>query len=666
MIRNKKLCLFLPIMMSVLGVLSLSGQSREAFVLSAGDRAVIILGDTPRSLDAFAVYRMGPGENDFSLLTPQPVRGPGDPYRAAELMGADFKWLASKIGSPHPPTVYRKLLSDRGRMIAYSFISYGICRALGRIYIDTDVDKGREYHYRIVFLDVRGREIDRYESGVRIDNPEKPEAPGSLSARAGDKRVLLEWDYPSFSGNKDDTTVGFHIYRKDGAAEYRRLTPAPALRTEEGLRYVDLDVAEGASYTYAVEAVDIIGTASSRVFSRTVTLRDERPPLLPEGLTAVDTEEGVLLVWRMSPELDAAYYNVYRGKSLKEDEEFVRINGEPVQADKPRYTDAGIDRGDLYLYRVSAVDRNGNESPMSAAVSITPNDSEPPPQVSSIDFRTEEEKRTVTLSWQGVEADDLLGYHIYRGSTKEKLIRISSEPVEGTGRISFTDRGFEGRGLPPGAVVYYEVSAVDTSLNESEPAAVSVTVPDNVPPPPPISLSARPDAEGRVILRWQPSLARDLAAHRIYRGTGRGFVQAALVDEGETRWTDTDVEAGKRYFYRISAVDRAGNEGERSSQVSVVPTDIIPPGPPADLNAAYTDGKVELSWKAPEDEDIAGYIVSRQPYRGGLKTKLTPVPFDKRSFTDPEGRPGFIYFISAVDRSGNTGQAAEKSVEDEE
>jgi fibronectin type 3 domain-containing protein len=634
--------------------------------MPAFDRTVVVLGDTPRSLDAFVVYRQGPGESEFSLLTPRPVRGEDDPYRAAELMGADFQWLASKIGSPHPPMVYRKLRSDRGRMIAYSFISYGICRALGRIYIDDDVVTGREYRYRIVFLDVSGREIGRFESQLRVGDPRRPRAPGSLSAEAGDKRVLLEWDYPAFSGDKEDTTVGFHLYRKDGGGEYRRLTPAPALRTEEGLRYVDLEVEEGGSYAYAVEAVDIIGTASSRVFSRTVRIEDNRPPLLPEGLTAVDTEEGVLLVWRMSPELDTAYYNVFRGKSLKEDEAFIRINAEPVAADKPRYIDAGINRGDLYLYRVTAVDSKGNESAKSAAVSITPNDSEAPPPVGGIDFKIDEGTRSVTLSWQEVEADDLLGYYVYRGSTEDKVIRISSEALEGQGRISFTDRGFEERGLPPGAVVYYQVSAVDRSLNESEPAGISVTIPDNVAPPPPISLSARPDKEGNVVLRWQPSLARDLAAHRVYRGTGRGFRQAAEVKGGETQWLDTEAEAGTRYFYRISAVDQAGNEGERSVQVSVVPTDIIPPGPPEDLKVTFRDGRVELSWQAPADEDTAAFIVSRQPYRGGLKTKLSPAPVEKRSFTDPEGRPGFIYFVAAVDRSGNTGAAAEGSAEEAE
>ncbi len=73
--------------------------------------------------------------------------------------------------------------------------------------------------------------------------------------------------------------------------------------------------------------------------------------------------------------------------------------------------------------------------------------------------------------------------------------------------------------------------------------------------------------EGEIELEWH--LDEDVDEFNIYRSTlknpGHTDFYKSVDDED---YTDTNVEEGETYYYRISAVDRAGNEGDLSIQVS--------------------------------------------------------------------------------------------------
>ena len=75
-------------------------------------------------------------------------------------------------------------------------------------------------------------------------------------------------------------------------------------------------------------------------------------------------------------------------------------------------------------------------------------------------------------------------------------------------------------------------------------------------------------------LAWEAPGDEDVVCYRIYRSTDPDFVPGAgdLVGEtAETGWID-EVSGGPQYFYRITAVDDAGNES--------------PPGAPEEVTGA--------------------------------------------------------------------------------
>ena len=159
--------------------------------------------------------------------------------------------------------------------------------------------------------------------------------------------------------------AGFNVYRRQAT---ERTYGAP-LRTVGARSRVFLDESAlfGERYIYAVSAV-----ASRRpvvVESRLaeeveVDYRDRFAPPVPQGLVALSEEGRVRLVWQESAAPDLAGYRIYRRGP--DDEDFRPLPGDLVTATEHAVRD--LAPGATYRYRVTAVDRLGNESRPSETV----------------------------------------------------------------------------------------------------------------------------------------------------------------------------------------------------------------------------------------------------------------------------------------------------------
>ena len=652
------LCLFL-----MAGIVAFGQSAPPVYVLPAVDKAIIVLGDTLRSVHSFQVFRKGPGDRTLQLLTPKPIGPAADAYQAARLMGKDFNWISRKMDSIDPEVVWRKLGLDRNLALAYGLLSHGLRQALGRTWIDTRTTRGQSYQYLVVLLDDAGKEVQRYERTIRIEDPGKPQPPRHVEAVYEDGLVSIEWDYPSFQGGIDDRTVGFVVFRRRGSGVFESLFPAPVLRIEGHLNAFDDDLRIGETYTYGVVAIDIIGAASRQVDSPPLVIEDTTAPLAPMGLKATDREQDILLIWKMSPELDVVHYNVYRSFSVEEGTELTKINQNPVAYEQPRFVDSEAPRGIPLYYRVRAVDRRGNESPLSGPAPIIGQDKEPPGAVVRLQANVDEQERSVELSWEAPEDPDLAGYYVYSGPDRFRLMRLNGKPLEPDSKTVYTDKGYQARGLEPGRSLVYGVSAIDNSYNEGPRTTVEVEIPDNVPTDPPSGLAARPSREGAVRLSWQPLLAFDLAGYRVYRNDKKDFTAVADLGKETTSWMDEKVERGKQYRYYLTAIDSSGNESSPCPEVVIVPTDIHPPAPPTALRAESAKQGVRLSWDPCPDNDVKGYRVYRSEYPGGKPIRRIAEVYDRTEYLDRKGSTGLVYAVSTIDTSENEGSRREVTAE---
>jgi len=100
------------------------------------------------------------------------------------------------------------------------------------------------------------------------------------------------------------------------------------------------------------------------------------------------------------------------------------------------------------------------------------------------------------------------------------------------------------------------------------------------PPSPPTNLQAT-TTNGAVSLTWNGESA--VSGYNVYRSTtADSGVGGTPVNGGsplgQTEFTDASVEAGTRYYYRVTAVGEAG-ESEPSSEVSIRLFPSPPPRP---------------------------------------------------------------------------------------
>jgi hypothetical protein len=208
-----------------------------------------------------------------------------------------------------------------------------------------------------------------------------------LIAQVTKEAVVLTWTPPekTTSGAALEAPAGYRVYRAlvetgseaeaaanpggpklAGPLALVGVTPAPPYR--------DTQFEFGRTYVYTVRSVaqyenGSVESADSRV--AIVAPRNTFPPAAPQGLAivlvpATPQEPAHLeLSWAISPEADVAGYNIYRGGEVGAPG--ARLNRDllltPVFRDMP-----GVP-GRTYFYRVTAVDRAGNESAPSVPVS---------------------------------------------------------------------------------------------------------------------------------------------------------------------------------------------------------------------------------------------------------------------------------------------------------
>ena len=114
-------------------------------------------------------------------------------------------------------------------------------------------------------------------------------------------------------------------------------------------------------------------------------------------------------------------------------------------------------------------------------------------------------------------------------------------------------------------IVQHDAKIAESELSET----VTLTPVDKFAPATPAGVRAS-TAPNSVELNWEGNHEPDLAAYRIYRAVGAGAFEKLAEVSAVPTYSDRAVEAGKTYRYAITAVDRAGNESERSAALEVV------------------------------------------------------------------------------------------------
>jgi hypothetical protein len=249
----------------------------------------------------------------------------------------------------------------------------------------------------------------------------------------------------------------------------------------------------------------------------------------------------------------------------------------------------------VYVVRTSASKKRASANSNAVSVRLYP----VAEAIASLQARVTE--TAIELGWTaptrtsgGDPLSGFLGYRIYRGELDPATAEASSGDLSkakwksplallsGSDESAYGDTLFDfGRTY---VYIVRSVVLVEGNPLESRDSNSAIVTPrDTFPPAAPQNLvvAARSGASpGSVLadLSWSINLETDLAGYRVYRSeeqdTRGGLVTPDLLLAPAYR--DTSVEPGHRYWYSVTAVDRAGNESDRSAAVAV---DVAKPSP---------------------------------------------------------------------------------------
>lgn len=262
---------------------------------------------------------------------------------------------------------------------------------------------------------------------------------------------------------------------------------------------------------------------------------DEEPPGEVKDLSAEAGDGEVTLRYTFPPDSDFSYVRIYK------DGDLVANN---VKATSYKVT--GLTNGIKYTFRVTTVDKSGNESD---GVTITATPQEPGREITQLKATAKHDR--VDLSWQNPKRADFELVRIYRKEIAETGLRfLPVAHAEDDYKELFETNGtfFRDMTVEPETSYEYKLTTV-TGGQESVGVTVQVTTPP-IPPPSTGGTTIIRHENGDVTVRWTPQ-------------PGKMIIE---IDGAE--YTRVDAQLGE---YTIPAADIPVDEHGRPAEIRLIP-----------------------------------------------------------------------------------------------
>ena len=315
-----------------------------------------------------------------------------------------------------------------------------------------------------------------------------------------------------------------------------------------------------------------------------------------QNLRAEPGEGFIVLKWDAIPDTDTSYntYQVLYGTSFEGT--FGKIGANGAFTNNTQYTHTNLSPGDTHFYRIESRDKWGNTA-LSDVLGVRTLPDEIKPAITSV------EPKEDSIIGGLIPFAMYVRFYDNANPLKARLTaEISSDggytwaplPYEITGPSLYNsyDSIYQFRwvwdlGPMPSGIYTIRYTLYDESGNY-DIWDVYYQV-DRTSPNPPRELTAMYGA-GSIQLSWYTPLNYDVSFYRIYRSRvieGPYYLLDTVSDATEYR--DTDVVENITYYYKVSAVDRFGQEGECSNiAAAAAMSDDIPPEVVGILPADYT------------------------------------------------------------------------------
>ena len=464
-----------------------------------------------------------------------------------------------------------------------------IPNATGESYTLTDDDEGKTIKVRMSFIDDAGNEetLTSTETTAVTARPSSSElsAPTSLSvswSQGEEKGIELNWTAP------EGTITGYQILRLETPTRSRWWEPYPYGCTpfmevhvsdtgSDTTTYTDTDVAEGASYTYSVRAINSDGVGRKAYRSFNLQYRHGTwpagvpgtPSRAPTNLVSSQIKNGVGLTWN-APEGEVTGYQILR-RSPEQCDYGYRVYVENTNSTDTHWADRDVVAGTRYQYHVRAMndvgagrlDTRDSTSLRPTALVVGPEPNNPATGTPTI-TGTAQVGETLTADPSGIaDADGM-----YWSSFSYQWLSNRDMEIEGATGATYTLQSSDAN-----KVIKVKVTFTDDGVNEESLTSAATTAVAAAVPGIPGSLAVSVNDTGKLDLSWEAPDSNGGSAVTGYRVQWKEAVGSWDTPEDVseatvtgTSHTATGLTDGVEYTFRVFAVNTVGDstasEGE--------------------------------------------------------------------------------------------------------
>ena len=520
------------------------------------------------------------------------------------------------LGAPDVPTGLGATRGNRQAMLAWvqpsggaAVTDYEYEQDVSGTWISTgstDTDttvrnltNGQSYMFRVRAVNSAGASAPSAAS-PRVIPATVPGAPTNIGVTGGNQEVELNWTAPASNGGESIT--GYE-YEQSGSGAW-----ISTGGTATG--YTVRNLTNGQPYRFRVRALNSVGPGAASAPSANVT--PATGPGAPAGLGATVSDRRVDLIWTAPASNGGAAILRYEYE-LDFSGAWTSTGGTATST-----TVRNLTNGQSYMFRVRALNRagagqaSGSESATPTATLVAPD--------TPFGLSATPGNRQVRLDWVQPSGGAALTHYEYDLDGSETWISTGG-----------TATGYTVRNLTNGQSYTFKVRAVNSAGASGASGSQSAT-PTTTAPDAPGSLSFTP-GDGQVTLRWAapPNDGGEPITHYEYEVDFSG----TWISTGSpaTSHTVMGLDNGQTYIFRVRAVNGQGN-GDRVT-LEATPSRSTggdrgggsggggsggggdsrehAPGPPGNLLVERGDGRVTLTWDAPEDD--GGSAITDYEYR---------------------------------------------------
>ena len=529
---------------------------------------------------------------------------------------------------------------------------------LGLSYEDREAPRGETVTYVVSRVDAAGRAGTFASAAPTVITPTRlPDPPQDLRAEVAREGVAFFWSPPPVAAGTA-RAVTYEIRKREGARMVL-VTPRPVLRVTspdaDFAGVVDAHPAVESTNAYTITSLDLFGRRGPESKPLEVFAPDFSALDPPTSVIASSLQGNALVTWQAPTNANRKGWKVVR--STQPDGIGPILTTVPTT--DPRLVDSGVAAGTTYYYRVTAVNRRDEEGKprLSPAVSIR---SARPPAAPTALAATVKTGRVI-VTWTP-SADVVAGYQVERSPDGREWTLLTS--IAGS-EPRYVDA------IPSDTTGTLQYRVIAWARDDTPSAASTplvVTLPDHNPPATPI-LQSIDGTGGTITLRF---LARggagDATQYVVLRGDAEDepgiVVGSGLLGNGTQTFVDSEVLAGGLYFYRLVAVDAAGNRSDPNDPPNAIRAASPPltkPAPP----------KVRLDLKPfrrvaidipPSPNASVLYGIERRTSDARWEWIQGPLPATTtRAFDNTPPKSGIVaYRIVAISIDGTPGPASDE------